>query len=170
MKNIITKIITFLFLSGSFASAQIAGGGNFTLDQSVIGSGGGKSAGGNFVVEGTNAQAIAGTRSSNPTTGLHSGFWNDSPLVPTAATVSVSGRVVTAEGQGIRNVAVTLTKSDGTIQTAVTGSFGFYNFAEIETGQTVIISVRAKRFTFQQPTIVLNIAENASEINFTGHE
>lgn len=166
MEKIFSLIIAFMFLSCGIASAQIAEGGSFTLEQSVIATGGGKSSGGNFVVEGTNAQAIAGTRSADSTKGLHGGFWNGSPLAPTAANVSIGGRVLTAEGQGIRNALVTLTDGGGAIHTTVTGTFGYYNFAEIQIGQTVIVSVTAKRYAFAQPAVVLSLTENVSEINF----
>jgi hypothetical protein len=166
MKNIFSLIIAFTFLSGGIASAQIASGGSFRLEQTVIAAGVGKSSGGNFVVEGTNAQAIAGTRSTDSTKGLHGGLWNGSPFAPTAANVSIGGRVLTAEGQGIRNVLVNLTDGSGTVHTTVTGTFGYYDFAEIEAGQTAVISVTAKRYAFAQPTIILSLTENVSEINF----
>jgi hypothetical protein len=166
MKKIFSLIITFLVLSSGNVSAQIASGGGFTLEQTAIATGGGKSSGGSFVVEGTNAQAVAGTRSAESTKGLHGGFWNASPFAPTAANITIGGRVLTAEGQGIRNVTVTLTDGSGTIHTTVTGTFGYYNFAEIEAGQTVVISVTAKRYAFSQPSVVLSVTENVSEINF----
>lgn len=166
MKKIFSLIIAFTFLSSGIVNAQIADGGSFTLEQSVIATGGGKSSGGGFTVEGTDAQSIAGTRSTDSTKSLHGGFWNGSPFAPTAANVTISGRVLTADGQGIRSVSVTLTNGNGAIRTVTTGSFGYYNFTEIEAGQTVVISVTAKRFVFVQPTIVLSITENVSEINF----
>lgn len=166
MKNQFIYTIFFIVILSIAVNAQLAVGGSFTLEQSVIATGGGKSSGGGFTVEGTNAQSIAGTRSVDSTKSLHGGFWNGSPFAPTAANVTISGRVLTAEGQGIRSVSVTLTSGNGTIRTVTTGSFGYYNFAEIEAGQTVVISVTAKRYAFAQPTIVLSITENVSEINF----
>ncbi len=54
------------------------------------------------------------------------------PLAPTAANVQIGGRVMTANGRGIRNVLVTLTNANGTSRTVITGNFGYYRFAEIE--------------------------------------
>jgi len=166
MKNIFSLIIVYTLLSCGIVNAQIANGGSFTLEQSIIGTGGGKSSGGGFTVEGTAGQSIAGTRSTDSTKSLHGGFWNGSPFAPTSANVTISGRVLTAEGQGIQSVSVTLTLGNGTIRTVTTGTFGYYDFAEIEAGQTVVISVTAKRYAFAQPTIVLSVTENVSEINF----
>jgi hypothetical protein len=97
---------------------------------------------------------------------LQNGFWTAAPLAPTAATIAVSGHVVTASGSGIRSVQVTLTDASGASRTVLTGSFGYYRFDQITAGQTVILSVQAKRFAFAQPILVLNVAEELSEIDF----
>src|ERR1043165_1429788 len=91
MKDQFIRAILFIVILAIVADAQLAGGGNFTLEQSVIATGGGRALGGQFTVEGTNAQSIAGTRSTDSTKGLHGGFWNSSPLAPTAANISISG-------------------------------------------------------------------------------
>ena len=166
MKKLSGLTFTVTVLLCGIVDAQLAGGGAFTLEQSVIAAGGGGSAGGAFSVNGTIGQAIAGTRSVEAAKVLHGGFWQPAPLAPTASRVSIGGRVLTAEGQGIRSVSVTLTESDGTVHRATTASFGYYNFAEIESGQTVVITVSAKRYRFAQSTIVLNVSENAGEIDF----
>lgn len=163
----ILHAVLFSVLLSTVAEAQLATGGAFALEQSVVANGGGGSTGGAFAVNGTTAQSIAGTRSFDGAKLLHGGFWNGAPLAPTAGSVSIGGRVLTQTGQGIRSVAVTLTESDGTVHTATTASFGYYNFAEIRGGQVVVIAVSAKRYRFAQSTIVLNVAENAAEINFT---
>jgi hypothetical protein len=52
---------------------------------------------------------------------------------PTAA--SVSGRVMTASGRGIRNVIITMTDSQGNERTATTSSVGYYRFDNIAAGK-----------------------------------
>jgi hypothetical protein len=74
-------------------------------------------------------------------------------------------------GRPDRNLIFTLVGdpaagADGTARFVLTNNFGYYNFVEIEAGQTVIISVRAKQITFSQPTLVLNVSEDTGEINF----
>ena len=88
-------------------------------------------------------------------------------LTPTSANVSVSGRVLTANGQGIRNARVTLTNSTGAPRTAVTSSFGYYRFDEVEVGQTYVVSVRSKRFRFASDTQVLSVNDEISDLTFT---
>ncbi len=87
-------------------------------------------------------------------------------LAPTAATVSISGRVMTASGRGIRNVRLTLTDSSGQIRTATTTSFGYYRFDAVQAGETYILSAVGKRYTFSQPLQVLNINEDTEAVNF----
>ncbi len=86
-------------------------------------------------------------------------------FAPTAAGVSIGGRVSASDGRGVRNAIVVITLSNGeTIQTR-TGTFGYYRFDDIEVGQTAVVSVVSKRFTFA-PQIV-NISEDIAELNFT---
>ncbi len=91
-------------------------------------------------------------------------------LGTTAATVSVSGRVTTAQGRGIRNVVVTMTDSSGNTRTATTTSFGYYRFEEVEAGETYVFSARGKRFSFGQNSQVHSIMEDTNNINFVAAE
>ena len=85
-------------------------------------------------------------------------------LIPLAATVSVSGRVLSSDGRGLSNAVVSLTDSNGNSRTTRTSSFGFYHFDEIEVGQTVVINVRSKRFQFELR--VLAIGEDLTDVDF----
>jgi hypothetical protein len=97
-------------------------------------------------------------------------FTNGTVLVSgaTAAGVSVSGRVMSAQGKGITNVVVAMTDSSGNTRTTVTASLGVYRFTDVAAGETYVISVAAKRFKFNQPSQVLNINDETENINFIG--
>jgi hypothetical protein len=69
-------------------------------------------------------------------------------LQPTAGNVSISGRVTTSAGIGLRGAAVTITDARGNNRTTTTSSFGFYRFDEIEAGQTYLINANLKRYSF----------------------
>jgi glucose/arabinose dehydrogenase len=84
----------------------------------------------------------------------------------TAATATVSGRVMTASGRGIRNVLVTMTDESGNVRTARSTSFGLYRFADVPAGATYIFTVSGKRFTFRNNTRVQSIVEDTDDINF----
>lgn len=89
------------------------------------------------------------------------------PTAPTAASVSVGGRVTTASGRGISKATVSVTDGSGNVLTTATNSFGYYNFAELPAGETYIFSVRAKRYQFAQPSQVLSINDEQNDVNFT---
>lgn len=89
---------------------------------------------------------------------------------PTAANVSVEGRVILSAGNGVRNALVILTEADGTQRTAVTGSFGYYRFDDIEAGQTVVVSIRSRRFTFNPSSRVVSLTDNVADLDFIAQE
>ena len=83
---------------------------------------------------------------------------------PTAAGVTLSGRVATGpEGRGIINAVVTITDSNGVARNTVTGKGGRYEFGDLETGQTYIVSVRSRTYNFS-PRVV-QILDNLTEVD-----
>ncbi len=88
-------------------------------------------------------------------------------VTPTAANVSVGGRVVSPSGSGLRSVFVTLREANGNSYTATTNSFGYYRFDNIQAGQVVTVSVEAKRYSFNQPVQVVSLADNVVDLQFT---
>jgi hypothetical protein len=139
-------------------------GGQFAITQSVVaGGGGGPSTGGIFGVTGTAGQASAGVSSSNTPFGVRGGFWQND-LAPTAAGVAVSGRVMTTNGSGLRNAFVTLTNSSGVTISVRTSTFGYYRFEDVAAGQTYIVNVKSKRFTFT-PRIIA-VTDELTDVDF----
>jgi len=100
----------------------------------------------------------------NGTATVDIGAFEAPSAAPTAGTVSVSGRVVTVQGRGIRNVVITMTDSNGNTRTATSTSFGYYRFEEVAAGQTAIVTIASKRFRFAP--LVLNIYDEVTELNF----
>jgi uncharacterized repeat protein (TIGR01451 family) len=88
----------------------------------------------------------------------------------TAATVNVGGRVIGSKGRGISGALVTMTDGNGNTYSATTDESGNYLFEEVEVGQTLIFNVRAKRYTFTEPTQVVSLTEETITVNFTGVE
>jgi hypothetical protein len=72
---------------------------------------------------------------------------------PTAANVGLSGRVADGQGRGIGGARVTLQDQQGQIRSAITNPFGFYRFVDVAAGQTYLVSVIHKRYTFDSRTI-----------------
>lgn len=168
------RLITVAILSIlATSTAETQTGGSFNLSHNVIASGGGSnSVGGAYRVDGTTGQASAGTVSIGIAPGgtsfvLRGGFWAFEQLAPTAAMVGVAGRVATADGRGIRNATVLLTDSAGTTRQAATGSLGYYRFENVAAGQTYIISVSSRRFTFSKSTLVIDVSDELANVDFT---
>ena len=95
----------------------------------------------------------------------------DEFTAPVAATVTLSGRVRTAEGKGIRNVSLTLT--GGTLSQpryARTTTFGSYEFGELQSGQTYVLTVNSKRYTFDQTTRIIDVLEDIADADFVSNE
>ena len=143
-------------------------GGTYDLSHNVIASGGGSnSTGGTYVVGGTVGQPIAGVQSSGGTLNVRGGFWTPHLLATTAAGVSISGRIRTATGAGIQNVALTLTNaSTGEIRTSRSTSFGYYRFVDIPVGQVYVLTVTARRYSFDPSSRVLIIHDELNDEDF----
>lgn len=146
-------------------SAQTGGG--YEITQSVIAGGGGQnSTGGTFSLDGTIGQSVAGGAQKYPYI-LQSGFWNSAALFPTAAAATIEGRIVTADGRGVRSVLISLTDAT-TNETRTTRStaFGYYRFEDVIVGQTYILTANAKRFTFNPNTRAISPLEDLAEEDF----
>lgn len=95
---------------------------------------------------------------------IHIAFSIDAQTL--AAGVSVSGRVLTANGKGIVNSLVKLTDLKGIVRQTRTNSFGYYNFSDVEAGGTYFLEVIGKRHTFAKPLRVIQILDNISNEDF----
>lgn len=111
-------------------------------------------------------RVIAGGRSWNG--------WNyeftlaryENELIPTAATSFVSGRVMTAKGQGIRDVLVTITDRNGISRSVRTGSFGIFRFDDLAVNETYVVTVASKRYAFASPSAIVTLKDGVLDLNF----
>ena len=77
------------------------------------------------------------------------GGWGIDFIHPTEVGASISGRVTTSDAQGIRNAKVVVTGGPLTGPIiATTGSFGYFAFEGLATGQTYVVTVNSRRYTF----------------------
>ena len=105
-----------------------------------------------------------------PTTGSGeiTGGWGLELLASNVTTVSVSGRVFTADGSSLKNAIVSLTDSLGVRRRVTTSSFGSFKFDGVATGEAYIIAVSSKRFRFAQR--VLQVFNTLQNQDFVGIE
>lgn len=89
----------------------------------------------------------------------------EAQFAPSAANVSISGYVFTADSSGsaIPHAIVYLINSSGITRTVRTNSFGFYNFSDVQVGETYIISARHKSYQFNSQ--IVNVLDNLTELN-----
>lgn len=92
------------------------------------------------------------------------GFWQAPALAPTAAEVSISGRVVKQDGTGISGAIVSITDAQGNTRSVRTGTFGYYRIENVEVGATYTIQVISKRYQFN-PQIV-NVEDQIQDLDF----
>ncbi len=80
-----------------------------------------------------------------------------------AAGVNIFGRVLSsAAGRGLTGAVVRLTDQSGGVRTAVTGRLGSFTFADVEPGQTYVVSVASRRFNFAPR--VIQVVDNVSDL------
>jgi len=91
------------------------------------------------------------------------------PSPAAASNVSISGRILTANGQGIGGVRVVLNDAGGNVITSTnTNSFGIYSFSNVVSGRTYIVEPLSKRYTFTARSMPVN--DNLTEVNFNDEE
>jgi hypothetical protein len=77
-------------------------------------------------------------------------------LTPTAAPVSLGGRVTNAAGYGLSQVLVGITDMQGVSRFVLSNQFGYYRFDGLASGGTYTIQASAKRYRFTPQAITLN--------------
>jgi len=74
-------------------------------------------------------------------------------LSPTPADVTVSGRVLDRSGRPISRATVSLTDAAGTVRTVSSNTMGYFSFAEIEAGTSVVLQASARGYTFNAKVV-----------------
>ncbi|MFL6375293.1 MAG: NF038122 family metalloprotease [Pyrinomonadaceae bacterium] len=84
--------------------------------------------------------------------------------ITSAATVTVAGRVLSADGIGIRNARVLLDDGSGRI-TAATNAFGYFEFDSVQSGTTCLLSGSARGYTITPQ--VISVKDSLSDLTLT---
>ena len=159
--------LLFVALSRAQTSSEIvATGGSFQLEKAAVAGGGGVKQMSTTIENGTAGQAVAGARSMGGAFLVSGGFWTPDDFAPTAAQVSVGGRITDASGIALRNVAVTITSQSGVVRSTLSTTFGYYTFGEVEAGETYILTVHSTRHTFAEPIRTIHVADEITDANF----
>lgn len=145
--------------SGSGEGQTFIGALNLTTD------GGGNAAFSETFAASAPVGSFVSATATNLSTNDTSEFSNARQVfAPTAASVSIGGRVMSAAGRGVFGTRVSLTDAGGVIRYATTNPFGYYNFAEIPAGSTYVLVVAHKRYEFT-PRVV-TVGDDRKDFDF----
>lgn len=93
--------------------------------------------------------------------------FTSSPLAPTAAMATVSGRVTNGQGYGVRNVTITILNAEtGATSSVNTGSFGNYVFTGLPAGEVYILTAQSRRHVITDPTRSFTLNEDLGRVHF----
>lgn len=87
-------------------------------------------------------------------------------LAPTAASVSIGGRVTDAGGRGIYGARLIMTDENGAQLTAISNPFGYYRFDGVIAGGSYIVAVSSRRHTFAVPQILVTADSDIADLDF----
>lgn len=88
-----------------------------------------------------------------------------SNFVVTAANASVSGKVTNNSGRAIYRANVELINQKGERRSVLTNSFGFYQFDDVQAGQTYVLRVRSSRNN-QSVQQIVTVNDSIADLNF----
>lgn len=148
---------SFSFISDKLITAVIVKGGSMN-------NGGGV----NVYSFPNGTQIGSGLTTINSRFGIsHITFCFQSVTAPTAAEVTVAGRVTNGK-RGIGSAKVYLTDQNGETKTIQTNSLGYYQFRDVGVGKTYIVNILSKRYLFSPQVITVN--EEIAELNFNAEQ
>lgn len=83
---------------------------------------------------------------------------------PSAGEVTVTGRVLTPEGRGLRYARVMATDSHGVTHSVPTGKRGIFVIPELDAGETYIFSVASRRYSYSP--VVMTLTDSIEDLEF----
>lgn len=97
----------------------------------------------------------------------HLTFCFTEPTGPTAAEVSLNGRVSDSNGMGIAKAQMVLINGEtGEAKIALTNPFGYYTFSGLEANGLYILNVSHKRYTFEETQRTVTLTDNFTAPDF----
>jgi hypothetical protein len=82
----------------------------------------------------------------------------------TAASLTISGRVLSFSNRSAAFARVFLMNQNGEIRMSLTNHSGYYRFVDVQAGETYIFDVRHKQYRFAPR--VLTVTDEISDLNF----
>ena len=89
-------------------------------------------------------------------------------ISPAASSISISGRVTSDDGRGIRGANVRLTDAQGVSVNVQTSTLGYYTFQNVAAGRPYSLTALSKRFRFASRPITPD--QDLTDIDLVGQE
>ncbi len=86
-------------------------------------------------------------------------------LAPTAASGSITGRVVDSSGRPISRATVRLVSGTSDVRLATTSSFGYFRFDDVPVNQEYVLGISSKRYRFEPRSVLLT--DSLVEVEFS---
>ena len=83
----------------------------------------------------------------------------------TAAAVSVSGRVLSNVGRGVSGAIITMADQNGHTVITKSNAFGYFNFANIPSGSSFVVTTQSRGFTFDP--FLLQVKSDLTDVAIT---
>lgn len=81
----------------------------------------------------------------------------------TAANASIGGQVTNQTGRAVSKASVEIIDQQGERRRTLTNTFGYYNFDDVQTGQTYIVRVKSKKSSVER---VVTVNDSISDLDF----
>jgi hypothetical protein len=118
--------------------------------------------------EASNATGVNGDQTNNSASfsGAAYVFTETSP--PPSRGATLSGRVFTPDGRGLRSVVVSIRDPQGVTRTVTTNSFGYYVIENVRTGESYTMRILSRRYKFAPRPIT--VSGDLAGVDFVGSE
>lgn len=94
-------------------------------------------------------------------------FTNDL-LSPSAASATISGRVINSSGRGLKGVLITATAlSTGEKLYTSPDSYGIYRFEDLPVGDSYLITIKSRYFRFEPDSRIITLNGDFADVDFT---
>jgi len=93
-----------------------------------------------------------------------------SSLSPTAAPVSLTGRLMTSDGRGIPNTTVTIAGGELGPRSTRTSLTGYYRFDGLESATTYVVSVQSRRYSFTNAARPVTLMDDLVSFDFIAEQ
>lgn len=91
----------------------------------------------------------------------------DAIIAPSAAGVTIAGRVLDGYGRAISSAKLTLTNAfTGEVEVVYTNSFGYYKFEDVTSFDFFVMNVSHRRYSFPNGTVQFSADDNIAGMDF----